>query len=422
MLDSQMLKLLHSPANLKEEMTQQDVKPLSILILLNRVPFPQNDGGAIAMFSAVTGYAQAGCQLRILSMNTSKHFVEEEKAKSVFTEYGLIDLVWIDNRIKPFAALVNLFSSASYILQRFYSNHFENSLIEMLKNNKFDIVHVDTLSCMLYSNVVRKHSEAKLVYRAHNIEHQIWERSAEYETNVFKKWYLTVQAKRLKKFELEEVKKADTILAISKQDELAFKQITRKDVLYVPTGMSVPAIQSSYTKAENLFFIGSFDWLPNLQGMDWFLGNVWDALRVKFPALKFYVAGKQMPERILKLKTEQFVPIEKVDDAKQFMALNGLMIVPLVSGSGVRIKIIEALALGKTIIATTIAAEGLGLTNGKNILIANNANEFIEKIDRCINEPHYAEEIGRNAHSFALEKFQNQKIFTQLISYYRQQI
>jgi len=354
-------------------------------------------------------------------MNTSKHFVEEKKVTEVFGKYGKVETVNIDNAIKPMNVLLNLFSSQSYVIQRFISDAFQNKLIEILKKNNFDIVHVDGLPPSAYIDIIRAHSKAKISMRAHNVEHVIWERIVEEEKNWLKKLYLSIQVKRLKKYEINALAKCDVVMAISKEDEKAIKQCSPSTkTIVIPAGMDIDDTFKDNSSNHDLFFIGSFDWQPNLQGIEWFFENVWSDVKKHFPTLQFVIAGKKMLPSITNLKGDNVVIAGEVPDAKQFILDHGIMIVPLVSGSGIRIKIVEAMALGKTIIATTIAAEGLGLTDGENILIANNADEFVKHIGKCLNDVPFRKRIGENAHRFALEHFQNKRIFEKLTAYYRQ--
>jgi glycosyltransferase involved in cell wall biosynthesis len=411
-------------ANLKEEMSvapNAASEPTRILVFLNRVPYPLNDGGAIGAFNFVKGYAEASCKMTMLAMNTAKHWVEVHTAHEVFDKYGKLELASIDNNIHPIDAFFNLFSSRSYIIQRFISEKVQNKLKEVLSQNTFDIVHIDGLPPAAYIDIIRAHSKAKISMRAHNVEHVIWERIVKEETKPLKKWYLSLQFKRLKKFEKEAYDKCDLIMAISMEDEKIIKASSKTKTIVVPAGMDIDeTLPANDNMNPDLFFIGSFDWMPNLQGMEWFFKNVWEEVNKIFPALRFVIAGKKMPESITALQSDSVIIAGEVPDAKQFILEHGIMIVPLVSGSGIRIKIVEAMALGKTVIATTIAAEGLGLSDGENILIANNADEFVKQIGKCLTDPEFAKQVGRNAHRFALDNFQNKRIFEKLTAYYRQ--
>jgi glycosyltransferase involved in cell wall biosynthesis len=237
------------------------------------------------------------------------------------------------------------------------------------------------------------------------------------EKNLLKKAYLAIQVKRLMKYEINAFTQCDLVMAISRENEETIKACSPDTkTMIVPAGMDIDeVVENSNTRQLDLFFIGSFDWQPNLQGMEWFFENVWKQVKENFPWLQFVIAGNKMPESILKLHGENVVIAGRVPDAKQFILEHEVMLVPLVSGSGIRIKIVEAMALGKCIIATTIAAEGLGLTNGENILIANTADEFVQQIEKC-SDAAFRNRIGFNAHSFALENFQNKRIFDKLLT------
>lgn len=399
------------------------ISPLKILILLNRVPFPLNDGGAIGAYQFVKGYADAKMEVHCLAMNTYKHFLAEETIREKFSFAQKFETVPIDNRIKILPALFNLFSDESYIISRFRSKKYNDKLIALLQQNQYDVVHIDGLPPGLYIDTIRAYSNALIAQRAHNVEYRIWQRGAAEATNLIKKLYLNIQAKRLQKFETQSLSKVDVVLSISTEDDEAIKQLNKAIHTYIiPAGIAVDEkIDITLPEEFSLAFIGSFDWLPNIQGLDWFIANCWDEILVAFPTIKFFIAGKKMPERYRSIG-KNIVAVGEVPDAKKFMQSHSVLLVPLVSGSGVRIKIIEAFAIGKTVLATTIAAEGSGATPEKEILIADTTAQFIQKINECISDKNKLIAIGTNAHTFALENYQNKNIMQRLISFYYQKI
>lgn len=382
---------------------------LKVLMLFNRVPFPQNNGGAIAMFNMVKEYAEQNFEVHILSMNTSKHFVPERKIQSVFDSYAKVELVYVDNRVTFKGLLLNLLSQNSYMLTRFVSDDYNSKLKELLNNTIYDIVHLDALSSMLYIETIKKYSQAKVFYRAQNIESQIWNRIAIRTNNLVKKFYLKIQTSRLEKFEWNAVKKADLILPISLSDEEAFRKNTDVSVVLLPVCIPVSLEYSDKLDTTDIFFIGAMDWAPNAEGIEWFLKRIWPSVSKELETLKLYIAGSKTPDWLLGLKSETIFPVGEVVDAKQFMLEHGIMVAPILTGSGIRIKIMEAMALGKVVIATTIAAEGLGATDGLNILIADSADRFIEKLKKC-RDLKFRRLIGENALSFARENFSVSKL------------
>lgn len=380
-----------------------------VLLLFNRVPYPLNNGGAIAMFSSVKEYAELNFEVHILSMNTSKHFVQEQVVQSFFTPYAQVELVYVNNNITLVGALRNIFSCHSYMLERFVSKAYDEKLKNILENNCFDIVHVDALSSMLYVETIRKYSKAKIFYRAQNVEAQIWKQSIPSPFNLLKFLYLKIQVLRLEKFEQKAIKLPDAILPISPSDEEIFRKNTNVKVFYLPVRVPVSLLHINRSYSSDLFFIGALDWFPNVEGITWFIKEVWPTLSKEFTTLKIFIAGRKTPERLLRLKLKNFFVMGEVEDAKEFMLTHGIMVAPILSGSGVRIKIIEAMALGKVVIATNVAAEGLGTTDDENILIANSAEQFVEKVRAC-DEPSFRNRIGENAHRFTLQNFSESKL------------
>ena len=378
-------------------------------MLFNRVPYPLNNGGAIAMFSSVKEYVEQNFEVHILSMNTSKHFVPEQQVQSVFAPYAKIELVYVPNDITFTGALLNLFSRHSYILERFISKKYDEKLSEILKNNTYDIIHLDALSSLLYIETVRRYSNAKVFYRAQNLESQIWKRSISKTRNPVKFLYLKTQVSRLEKFELNALKKPDVILTLSLLDEDTFRKNTEVSVIFLPVRILVNSTYSDRLENDDIFFIGALDWSPNAEGIEWFLKYIWPAIAKEFTSIKFYIAGRKMPEWLHRLKSETIIPLGEVKDAKQFMLAHGIMVAPILTGSGIRIKIMEAMALGKVVIATTIAAEGLGATDDVNILIADSADQFIAKLNKC-RQHSFRKLIGEDALRFATENYSESRL------------
>jgi glycosyltransferase involved in cell wall biosynthesis len=391
-------------------------------MLLNRIPFPLNDGGAIGAYNFVRGYVEAGCELTCLAMNTTKHKIDVKDTGDAFAGVKNFISVPVDNSIKPFSAFLNLLSTRSYIIERFSSSDYEKALVTLLKENTFDIVHVDGLPPCLYIDTIRQNTSAKIVQRAHNVEYKIWERASEADANPVKRWYLNIQAHRLKTFEAEALGKVDTVLAISKEDETFIHQFQPKaKTIIVPAGINIDESKPIVQPSElSLFFIGALDWLPNLQGLDWFLKDIWPKIHQAFPDLKFNIAGKKMPEQYYNFENLNVIAHGEVPSSIDFMNSYSVLLSPLVSGSGVRIKIIEAMAMGKVVLSTAVSAEGSGAVDSESILIAESADDFINQIKKLEGDLVLLSKLSQNARAFALENFQNKNIIARLLDYYRQ--
>jgi polysaccharide biosynthesis protein PslH len=399
---------------------------MKILQLCNKVPFPPKDGGCIAMNNLTQGLIDQGCKLKVLAINTKKHFVDINKLPSDYRSKTNIEAVFVDTEVKVIPAFFNLFSNRSYNIERFYSKAFEDKLIAVLKAEQYDIVQLESLYVSMYVDVIRRYSKAKIVLRAHNVEYQLWEQNAQLESNPLKKIYLNILAKRLKQYELNSFKMVDSIITITKQDECFFKQFGFSNAIKtVPFGIELEKFIHNYSLKESpnsLFHIGAMDWQPNIEGVFWFLNKVWKQVQLKIPSVQLFLAGRNMSAELKQQNIPNVVVVGEVENAADFMRSKGLMIVPLLSGGGMRVKIIEGMALGKTIISTTIGAEGIDYVNNKNIIIADTPDEFVDAIGRCLNDTSFAKSIGNNARLLVESKYDNKMICKELFSFYQRLI
>ena len=160
--------------------------------------------------------------------------------------------------------------------------------------------------------------------------------------------------------------------------------------------------------------------MPNIEGVRWFLEEVYSKLKLKIPTITFDIAGRVIDESILEYaKKDSSITIHlNIDDAKKFSINQGICIVPLHSGSGMRIKILEAMAMGKAIVSTTIGAEGIPVTNNQNILISDDASSFAEAIIQLLKDEDKQALIGSNARQFIAKEFNNQSIMNELVDWY----
>ena len=394
---------------------------MKILQICNKPPYPAVDGGAIAMNNTTQGLISNGYEVKVLAISTAKHPVNIDSLPEDYLVRTKFESVFIDTSIKLKDAFFNLFSSKSYNIERFISKDLTKKLIAILEKENFDIIILESLFVAPYIESIKKISKAKIVLRAHNVEYKIWERISLNTKNPIKKSYLSLLAKRLKAYEIKTFKDLDGIVAMTKVDADQFVQLGfNKGITAVPTGYIINQTDGENVEVEknSIFHIASMDWLPNVEGINWFLNKVWKSVHLKAPNSKLYLAGREMPQEFYNLKLDNVITVGKVESAKEFYLSKKIMIVPVLSGSGMRIKIIEGMALGKVIISTTIGAEGIQVTNNKNILIADSPEEFSEAIIKCTSDENFCNEIGLNAQKLIVEKYSNSNLSNQLISFF----
>ena len=162
------------------------------------------------------------------------------------------------------------------------------------------------------------------------------------------------------------------------------------------------------------------NWMPNSEGLKWFLNTIWPTLHLKFPNLRFFIASKEKPSWLKKFKSNEIQLVGEVEDARKFISSKSIMIVPLLSGSGIRIKIIEGMALGKAVVTTTIGAEGIDYTKGKDILIADNKEEFINCIEACTSDKEFIKSLGKNARKTIVANYNAKNIMKKVEIFYQE--
>lgn len=374
------------------------------------------------MNSIITGLLEAGHQIKVLAINDPKFKVTEADIPDDYKRKTGIELIPVDLRVRPLKAFFNLFTKKSYHVERFISKDFSNRLEELLQKEQFDVVQLEMLYMTPYVDCIRAHSKAMIVLRAHNVEHKIWERIAK-ETRFFaKRWYINHLARTLKEYELNALETVDGIAAITRKDAAFFRKYCSKPIIDIPYGVYPEEFTPNYDieGKPKFYHIGSMNWMPNEEGIRWFIDEVLPKTIEKVPDFVYHLAGRNMPEWLTTMKNPHIDVIGEVPDAKEFVANHDVAIVPLLSGSGLRIKIIESMAMGKTVITTRVGAEGILYDEEVNIIIAENKAKMVEAV-RSLNEnPQIAVKIGEAARKLVEDTYDNRKIIARLLMFYEQ--
>lgn len=373
---------------------------MKFLQITNRIPFPLDDGGNIANWNVLNEMKKAGNSVTLLSMNTTKHFCDPEVMYPVVDKVVAVN---INTDITILGAFTSLFSGYPYIVKRFINEEFGVALMNLLKTNHFDVIQLEGIFTAVYIHLIRRYSKAKLILRAHNVEYIIWDRYYKDEKNIFKKIFLFDMTRRLRKFEFEHFRLFDAIIALTYEDEQLIRKSGYSNQLeIIPLGVNTdkffPLNEGKKDTQEIVIgFIGSLEWLPNLQGIEWFLENVWPQVKLKSPNARFRLAGKKMPEKLKQLAITGFEPVGYVKDAAEFTRSLDIFVVPLLSGGGMRIKILEAMACGKCVISTRIGAEGIQAEHEKEIILADSPEEMLQHLLILAGNKEKVATIGKNA-------------------------
>ena len=395
---------------------------MKILQLCTKIPYPPKDGGAAGIYVFSNAFAKLGHNVDILAVNPPKHFVNEHEY-SMISKNIHIHPIAINTNPHLVSALKNMFFSvASYHVQRFINKDFVNKLQDLILKTSPDIVQIEGIYLASYIPVIRKLTKAPIVLREHNVEHLLWNEIAIKETNVLKKLYLNIQVKRLKKFEIQQLSNVDAVTFVTKEDEQVMISLCKKiKTLVVPFGVTLYD-ERTFEKpnVQSIYFLGALDWIPNQEALLWFTKEVWPALLAKFPDMSFHIAGRNAPSNLVDVLNNVMGVVYhgEVNDANEFAKQYNITVVPLFTGSGVRVKIIEAMEQGKVVIASTKALIGIPAIEDEHVLIADDVAAYIAHIGALRASSEAVLATGSKARQFIHEYYDIQKIATRLIKYY----
>jgi glycosyltransferase involved in cell wall biosynthesis len=389
---------------------------MKILQVCFKPPKPTADGGCLAMDSITQGLLEAGHDVQVLSIATEKHPDRRDELPSDYLEATSFDSVFLDTRVRVIPAALNLLSKDSYNITRFNSDDFRRKLISTLQSKKFDIVQLEGLPTMNYLGDVRSHSAAKIVYRAHNVEHGLWKRVAAGATGL-KKIYLELLTRRLETYEREQLNSADGIAVITDGDAMQLRDMgCTLPILHLP--FAVPLEQAPQQQPNNVFFhIGAMDWEPNLEAMRFLTTQIWPIIREQRPGAVLRLAGRKMPDSFQ--SGNGIVVDGEVPDAYAYMRENGILLTPLLSGGGMRIKLIEAMALARAVVSTSVGIEGIPAENGKHAAIADSAEAFAAAAIRMYDDAGLRERCGEAARQLVMENFDRAHATERLVGFYQ---
>ncbi|GAA4042035.1 glycosyltransferase family 4 protein [Hymenobacter glaciei] len=400
---------------------------MHLLQLCPRVPFPLTTGGAIAMYDVAAGLVQAGHRVTMLAINTPKHHQPADALDYLGPNFRLVT-VDVNTDITPVKALKNLLLSRQpYIVERFISPMVEEKLIEILQGDTVDIIQFEGTFAAWYAEVLGRHESSSLqvpplVLRAHNLEHTIWQMLAGGEGNPLKRLYLRDMATRLEQFERRHLPQFDAVAAITDDDAKRLRALgCPEPVVFIPAGADLSRFQPDpniQPKPRTLFMIGSLNWLPNLEGLNWLLREVWPTVRAEMPDVELHIAGSGTPEELLQPRTDGVVVHGFVDSATAFMQRYELMLVPLLSGGGMRIKIIEGMALGKAILSTALGAEGIAVRDGHDIVLRDTAAAWLEALRAWYRGEMPVAAVGTAAAHTAADLYDRRRVTQQFVDLY----
>jgi polysaccharide biosynthesis protein PslH len=388
-----------------------------ILYLTHIFPYPPNEGGRIATYNLLKELSNYGHKITLCS------FISSEELSNKFHEKLDVNLHQMElikkDYSNPISKIIkNLFSDKAYTTEKYIDNKYTNKILQIVEKQNIDIVYCDHLHTAYYGQLLsQRFPKLTIVLREHNVESQILNRAADTEKNLFKKLFLSLQATKLKKYEVNIINTINKVFMISEDDRNYMSKLTsNKNLSILQAGVDTTRyfpVEYGENEKLNLLFLGTMSWLPNIEGVIWFLDNVFPEIIRLNPNTVFYIAGKNPPEKLQEYKKKFGEKIEItgfVEDEREYINRADVFLVPLRIGSGIRIKILIALAMRKIIITTKIGIEGINI-HKDSAFIADNENEFINSFKQIIDNRYEAEKKAKLGYEEIMGKYSNEVIY-----------
>lgn len=393
---------------------------MKILFITTALPYPLDGGAKIRTFNLVKNVAGKH-KVTLLSFVDSK---DEPGNISTLERYGFKVATVKRASHNKLALFFNLFycffKAKPFVIQKYCSSAMRNKITNLIGKQKFDIVQFEHLHMAQYLSLFKN---TRAILAMHNIDSTIAERYYREEKNVFKKAYASLQWKKLRKYESVMYTKFGICLTVSEKDKERLKQISPEtNAAVIPNGVDTTYFDLSTEVSEpnSLIFTGMMNWLPNVDAMLYFHKHIFPLIEKDIADVKLYIVGRNPLAKLKELgKEHNIVVTGAVDDIRPYVRRSSVVIVPLRIGGGTRLKILEAMSMGKPVVSTSIGCEGLEVVHRENIIVADTPSEFATNIIALLKGNIPISQFGENGRNLVCERYEWKKIGQQLCCVYK---
>lgn len=373
---------------------------MKILVVASKIPWPPVDGGRIATYEPMRHLTACGHRIGFLGFGSQSTADELRAHASLFFSRAIQHRTESD----VFSAAWSLLSPLPYTAAKYRAGRMTAALREVFREEQFDLVQLEGTHMAHYLAEIQRHG-VPTVLRLHNVEADLAQRYARTVKGPLR-LFVEEQARRMRRFEMAACRQASLCLAITEEDaEIIRKRVPDAQVAVSPAGVDLERYAPRPMSEEpgTVAFVGALDWPPNADSVRWFRSEIWPRIRAEEPTARWIVVGKGPSAEMLRWPEEDrsIIVTGYVDDVRKYLDVASVVVVPLRSGGGMRLKILEALASAKPVVSTPLGAEGIAAQAGRDIILAPTAALMASEVVRLLRAPAERFRMGQNARQAA---------------------
>jgi polysaccharide biosynthesis protein PslH len=380
---------------------------MRILQLAPQFPFPENDGGKIGIantFKQLSKFAE-------VTFFCYANNLPQKEQLDIAEKFGKVIIFEHNTSNSPTRILTSIFDKTPLYIKKHNSNLAFDKIIDLMREERYDVIHADHTAMAPLALRLKAKFDTPVGLRLHNVEHLIWDR---YEQAIPfyhpKKWYVKSQASKLKKYEADILNQCTINFPITDEDLKNAKGIApNSNCVVAGPGINLSNWKRNEVKKipKALIHATTYNWIHNIDAVRWFINKVMPKLVEKYSDINLQLTGSKAPKDFYgrpSVEVLGFVP-----QILPYLSSASIYVAPLFVGGGVRIKILEAMAMELPVVASSISAEGIKAGKDNGLIIANNADEFVEEITFLIDNPEIAENLGKKARQYVLDNYSWEK-------------
>ena len=404
---------------------------MKILQLVPRFPFPEDDGGKIGIANIYKEFSRQGYNITLFSLN---HLNIDANDLKEAEKFGKVIIVNTNTKNDFRNIFKSILTNSSVYIQKHNQKEVYDAIDNLINNlndeEKFDIVHSDHTCMTPLALYVGKKLSIPVGQRLHNIEYKIWERYADgipkYNPKYF---YLKHQAYLLMEEESKIFNQIDIGFVITNNDKQIAKTISpNSNLILASAGADLdlfkPIEGEENSKTKNnpyeLIIATTFNWVHNIEGVLWFIKNVLPIIKREIPEVYLTIIGKNPPKGFDNFSNQGVKSLGYVDSVIPYLQQASIYVAPLFVGSGIRIKILEALAVGLPVVATKVSAEGIELGDEEGLIVSDKAEDQANQIINLINNPEKIKLLGVKARESIKENYTWKKNVMKMVNGYNE--